>query len=108
MRPWSSITSWLGSRVSADLAPTQLADWVPGTHERLAPVNLAVADRFALPLTQEMLANALGVTSVHVNQTLQALGTMGCWTREAAPWRSAIAAWEKLVHPKPARISADC
>ena len=42
-------------------------------HERLAVVGLAFENRFPLPLTQEVLADALGLSIVHVNRTLQQL-----------------------------------
>ncbi|WP_294391108.1 Crp/Fnr family transcriptional regulator [uncultured Sphingomonas sp.] len=41
--------------------------------ERLGTCGLADQDSFALPLTQEMLADAVGLTPVHVNRTLQIL-----------------------------------
>ena len=42
-------------------------------HERLAVVGSAQNDRFPLPLTQETLADAMGLSVVHVNRTLQEL-----------------------------------
>ena len=39
--------------------------------ERLEQAGLARGGRFAIPLTQEMLADALGLTPVHVNRMLQ-------------------------------------
>ena len=42
-------------------------------HERLAAVGLAQGNRFPFPLRQEMLAEALGLSVVHVNRTLQQL-----------------------------------
>lgn len=42
-------------------------------HARLKLVGLVDDDRFDLPLTQEVLADALGLTPVHVNRTLQRL-----------------------------------
>ena len=41
--------------------------------QRLAGAGLADGDRFPLPLTQEVLADALGLSIVHVNRTLQQL-----------------------------------
>lgn len=58
----------------------RLADWLLEVRERLALVGLATGDQFALPLTQEVLADALGLTSVHVNRTLQALRRDGLLT----------------------------
>lgn len=42
-------------------------------HARMQMVGLVDKDRFALPLTQEQLADATGLTAVHVNRTLQRL-----------------------------------
>jgi CRP-like cAMP-binding protein len=42
-------------------------------HERLLVVGLAEPDRFHMPLTQEVLADILGLSIVHVNRTLQQL-----------------------------------
>lgn len=41
--------------------------------ERLEAVGLAAPDKFRLPLTQEHLADALGLSIVHVNRTLRHL-----------------------------------
>ena len=41
--------------------------------QRLAAAGLADGARFPLPLTQEVLADALGLSIVHVNRTLQQL-----------------------------------
>lgn len=76
--------------------------------ERLAFVGLSAADQFPLPLTQEMLADALGLTSVHVNRTLQAIRRDGLLTLRGGmmslPDRARL---EKLVDYKPARVSSD-
>ena len=42
-------------------------------HARLRNVGLVEEDRFSLPLTQEMFADALGLTPVHVNRIIQRL-----------------------------------
>ena len=42
-------------------------------HDRLAVIGLAEQGRFPLPLTQEVLADALGLSVVHINRTLQDL-----------------------------------
>lgn len=49
----------------------RLLDWLLETRDRLALSGLANEAGFRLPLTQEVLADALGLTSVHVNRTLQ-------------------------------------
>lgn len=46
-------------------------------HERLLRVGLASAQGFPLPLTQEVLADVLGLSIVHVNRTLQQLRREG-------------------------------
>ncbi len=40
-------------------------------HHRLQIAGLATSDSFAMPLTQEVLADSLGLSVVHVNRTLQ-------------------------------------
>lgn len=42
-------------------------------HYRMSRVGLVEHDRLALPLTQEELADATGLTAVHMNRTLQRL-----------------------------------
>lgn len=51
----------------------RLVDWFLEIHERSDAAGLVSSDRFPLPITQEILADALGLTSVHVNRTLQSL-----------------------------------
>jgi len=84
----------------------RLADWLLETQDRLAAVNMSTADRYALPLTQEMLADTLGLTSVHVNRTLQALRRDGLLTLRggtvAFPERDRLV---EMVRYKPARVS---
>ena len=86
----------------------RLADWFLETGERLAVAGLSAADHFPLPLTQELLADALGLTSVHVNRMLQALRGDGLLTSRGGtislPDPSRLA---KLVDYKPARVSSD-
>ena len=45
----------------------------PELHDRAAAAGLADDGRFLLPLTQEVLADALGLSVVHVNRVLQQL-----------------------------------
>ena len=40
-------------------------------HHRLQGVGMVDEDSFSLPLTQEILADALGLSVVHINRTLQ-------------------------------------
>lgn len=47
-------------------AQERIGDLLLEFHERLALAGLSVKGSFEVPLTQEMLADALGLTSVHV------------------------------------------
>lgn len=49
-------------------------------HARLSIVGLVTDGRFDLPLTQEVIADAVGLTAVHVNRTLQKLREQGAIT----------------------------
>lgn len=88
-------------------AVSRLADWLLETHDRLRIAGLCDGDTFAMPLTQEMLADCLGLTSVHMNRTLQAMrrdnllqGKMGSVT---LPDRQRL---ENLVDYRPAHVAA--
>jgi CRP-like cAMP-binding protein len=48
---------------------------------RMERSGLAGGDGFELPITQEQLADAVGLTPVHVNRTLKALEATGLITR---------------------------
>lgn len=52
-------------------AHERIADLLLELLDRLTLAGLADAGRFGLPLTQETLADALGLTAVHVNRMLQ-------------------------------------
>lgn len=52
-------------------ARERILDLLLELHERLALSGVASGNGFTMPLTQEMFADALGLTSVHVNRTLQ-------------------------------------
>lgn len=86
----------------------RLADWLLEKQDRLALAGLSAADQFALPLTQEMLADALGLTSVHVNRTLQAMRRDGLLTLQGGmislPDRGRL---EKVADYRAARLSLD-
>ncbi len=51
----------------------RLAHLMTEFHARLGQVGMAQDGTFACPLTQEQLADVLGLTSVHVNRVLQRL-----------------------------------
>jgi len=58
-------------------AVSRLADWLLALHARLTAAGLCVGNTMPLPLTQELIADALGLTTVHVNRTLSALRRQG-------------------------------
>lgn len=59
-------------------------------HARLCNVGLAQGDEFELPLTQEDLADALGLTPVHVNRTVRRLREEGLIEMKRG--------WLKILH----------
>ena len=61
------------ARLGRMSAQERLIDCLLELRERLTLAGLANGDTFPLPLTQELLADALGLTSVHVNRTLQSM-----------------------------------
>lgn len=61
------------ARLGRMSAYERIADLLLEVRERIAMVALGVEDNFPFPMTQEALADLLGLTSVHVNRTLQAL-----------------------------------
>lgn len=62
---------------------------------RLELAGLGARDDYELPMTQEQLADALGLTSVHVNRTLMALREEGLIARSHRSVR--IADWAGLA-----------
>jgi CRP-like cAMP-binding protein len=58
-------------------AASRMAHLLAEVGERLAAVGLAEGDRFELPMTQSDLADALGLSSVHVNRVIQELRRAG-------------------------------
>ncbi|HVQ09783.1 MAG TPA: Crp/Fnr family transcriptional regulator [Allosphingosinicella sp.] len=62
---------------------------------RLVTAGLGDRCNYELPMTQEQLADALGLTSVHVNRTLMALGSEGLISRAQRAVR--IEDWPRLA-----------
>lgn len=60
-------------RLGRQTAYERLAHFLLELYHRLEAAGLAQDDRFFLPLTQELLADTLGLSSVHINRTLQQL-----------------------------------
>jgi CRP-like cAMP-binding protein len=61
---------------------------------RAEAVGLGSAEGFELPMTQEQLADAAGLTSVHVNRSLRALTEKGLIARTGRRMR--IADWDRM------------
>ncbi len=60
-------------RIGRQTAYERVAHLILELHARLKDVGLAEDWSYALPLTQEILADALGLSVVHLNRTLQQL-----------------------------------
>jgi len=61
---------------------------------RLEAAGLAKGHTYELPMTQEQLADAVGLTSVHVNRVLKQLGEQGLISRDKR--RLVIEDWARL------------
>ena len=61
---------------------------------RLSAMGLSDDYAYELPMTQEQLADALGLTPVHVNRTLKVLTSQGLIDRDRR--RIAFPDWQRL------------
>jgi CRP-like cAMP-binding protein len=61
------------ARIGRRSAYERLAHLLLEIGDRLALAGISTQRTFAMPLTQEMLADVLGITNVHVNRTVQQL-----------------------------------
>lgn len=59
--------------IGRTLAPQRIAALLLHIHDRLKLIDARNGKSFELPLTQEELAQATGLTSVHINRTFQEL-----------------------------------
>jgi CRP-like cAMP-binding protein len=64
-------------RLGRQTAYERVAHLLLELYHRLSVVGLGFEQRFTMPLTQEVLADALGLSVVHVNRTLQQLRREG-------------------------------
>jgi len=86
----------------------RMADLLLELAHRLSVVDLGMPGDFPMPLTQEVLADLLGLTSVHVNRTLQTLRREGLLELHGGVARLKDAArLADLVDHRIARISAE-
>lgn len=61
---------------------------------RTVRAGLPITDRFDLPMTQEQIGDATGLTAVHVNRVLRSLTEQGLIAREGRHYGSAD--WKRL------------
>ncbi len=61
------------ARLGRMTALERLAHVLLEIHDRLAVIGAAQEGRFAFPMTQELLADFLGLSTVHMNRTMQEL-----------------------------------
>lgn len=107
-RPAIGQAMWIDTLVDASIcrewvvnvgrrdATTRIAHLLCEFSLRLKVAGLGEQANFELPMTQEQLADATGLTSVHVNRTLQALEAAGLIER-STPRRIGIGDWRKLA-----------
>jgi CRP-like cAMP-binding protein len=75
-------------------ARTRIAHLLCELAARQREAGLSVQLEFELPMTQHQLADATGLTPVHVNRVLQALGADGLISRDKR--RVVVNDWERL------------
>jgi CRP-like cAMP-binding protein len=84
--------TWLGSReesivdenltsVGRRTATERVAALIVSLYKRAKALGLVADETFAFPLTQQHIADALGLSLVHTNKTLARLRRMGMFTR---------------------------
>jgi CRP-like cAMP-binding protein len=75
----SILRSWIANLGRREAGP-RIAHLFCELHARLSLVGLAEDGHFTLPLTQDVIADATGLTSVHVNRMLQKMREEGLIT----------------------------
>jgi CRP-like cAMP-binding protein len=63
---------------------------------RMEAADLTTGGKYQLPMTQEQIADAAGLTPVHVNRVLKELGRLGLIVREKRA--ISIPDWDRLRH----------
>jgi CRP-like cAMP-binding protein len=91
----SIFREWVANVGRRDSA-TRLAHLLCEFALRMKVAGLGERERYELPMTQEQLADATGLTAVHVNRTLKALETAGLIERPN-PRSIHIGDWRKLA-----------
>ena len=89
----SILREWIANLARRDAA-TRLAHLLCEFAIRIEHVGIGDRFRFELPMTQEQLADATGLTPVHVNRTLRDLEQRGLISRNVRT--VAIADWDRI------------
>ena len=89
----SIFREWIANVARRDAA-TRLAHLLCEFGIRLEAIGIGDRNSFELPMTQEQLADATGLTSVHINRTLKELEARGLITRTLR--YVAVADWNGL------------
>jgi CRP-like cAMP-binding protein len=107
-RPAIGRAMWLDTLVDASIfrewianvgrrpAPSRVAHLLCEFALRLKVAGIGEQTGYVLPMTQEQLADATGLTAVHINRTLKALEAQGLIERQT-PRAIAIGDWSKLA-----------
>jgi CRP-like cAMP-binding protein len=107
-RPNIGRAMWVSSLIDASIfrewianvgrrdAPTRIAHLLCEFSLRLKVAGLGEPNSYELPMTQDQLADATGLTAVHVNRTLKALEADGLIARRN-PRSIEIGDWRKLA-----------
>ena len=107
-RPTVGLAMWMDTLVDASIfrewvanvgrrdARTRVAHLLCEFSLRLKAAGLGKDGEYELPMTQEELGDATGLTSVHVNRTIKALQAEGLINR-AAPRLIYIGDWRRLA-----------
>jgi CRP-like cAMP-binding protein len=92
----SIFREWIANIGRRD-ARTRIAHLLCEFGLRLKHAGIGAETGYQLPMTQEQLGDATGLTSVHVNRTIKALEAEGLIDR-VNPRSITIADWKKLAH----------
>ena len=84
----------------------RLIDYMLEIRERLGAAAIGDQQSFPMPLTQEVLGDALGLTSVHINRTLQAMRRDGLIVlKDGIARLSNVDQLARMVDARPPRLS---
>jgi CRP-like cAMP-binding protein len=92
----SIFREWIANVGRRD-ARTRIAHLLCEFSLRMKVAGVGLHDNYELPLTQEQLADATGLTPVHINRTMKQLQAEGLIDR-SSPRSIIIGDWRKLAH----------